>query len=90
MSRRTAPAKKTDDETFACRVRIIIPGGGLGEKLQAIQDMFRERFGRVWAMHAGERGIPDTAYLYSNDPVALAECVTALGLEIDARPKKTP
>ena len=84
MVRRSTSHAKVDDGTFAVRVRIKVPGGGLGKRCGEIYRWLDERVGREgYVFHGG-------GLLYTNDVEAAAECIRAIGLELAGLPKETP
>ena len=84
MVRRSVPYAKVDDGTFAVRVKIKVPGDGLGKRCNEIYRWLDERVGRQgYAFHGG-------GLLYMNDIEAAAECVKSIGLELAGLPKETP
>lgn len=89
MSRRSEPAHKIDERTFAVRVRFTIPEGGLSG-LNDLYAWLRERAPHDYAIHSAKAGTRHCGALHLNDPKLAAECVETFGLEVAALPKLTP
>ena len=89
MPRRTAPAHKTDERTFAVRVRFVIPEMGL-RNINEIYTWLRGRAPGEFAIHGTVTVRRDCCFLYMNDAAKASECVNHFGLEVYGLPKETP
>lgn len=90
MIRRSTPYSKTDDTTFACRMRIVVPELGFGNTLTEMHFWLRNRLDGEWAMWGACSGERSLTFIYANDPLALADLVREFGLTVHAIPKRTP
>jgi hypothetical protein len=83
MTRRSIPAKKIDDRTFAVRMRIKVGGQGL-RCLNEVHDYLRAA--GPHAIHSDQGGI----YIYANDPKVVIDCVERFDLKLLSFKKETP
>jgi arginine/ornithine N-succinyltransferase beta subunit len=91
MVRRTSPAKKTDDYTFAVRCRVEIPESGM-RNLPDVRQWLDERVTRRgYALHStNPPGEAQGMFIFANDPAAVAECVLVFGMTVMGWEKQTP
>lgn len=89
---RTSRASVLDEQTFAVRVRFIIPEGGLG-CLDEMHRWLRRRVGADgYAIHSASLGytLPQVSVIHANDVTILAECIRDFGLQLHSEPKRSP
>jgi len=88
MTRRSTPAHKTDETTFAVRVRILIPETGLTCSNE-LRDWLSKHTEGQYAFHPAGT-YPQCSYIYVNNPLIAAECIRTFDLKVHERPKETP
>ena len=92
MVKRSTPAKKLDERTFAVRVRFAIPETGLSCLLE-MHNWLRDNAANDYAIHSTKAPGWDPQFcglLYMNSLAAALECATRFNLEIYGLPKQTP
>jgi hypothetical protein len=92
MVKRSTPANKLDERTFAVRIRFAIPERGL-PCLPEMHKWLSENAPNDYAIHSTAVGgwTPQfCGYLYMNSPVMALECATRFNLQVYGLPKETP
>lgn len=88
MSRRSIPAKKLDERTFAVRIRVAVPERGL-KCLNDLYAWLKEKAPNDYALHSTTAGVRQRVHLHTNDPSLAVECISTFGLDIYELPKET-
>jgi hypothetical protein len=92
MVKRTTPAKKLDERTFAVRIRFAIPETGLS-CLGEMHNWLRDNAPNDFAIHSttvGGWNPQFCGFLYMNSPAVALECVAKFNLQVYGLPKLTP
>jgi hypothetical protein len=92
MVKRSTPAKKLDDRSFAIRIRFAIPETGLS-CIPEVHNWLRDNAANDYAIHSmtvGGWNPQHCGLLYMNSLAPALECVTKFDLQIYGLPKETP
>jgi hypothetical protein len=84
MSRRSTPRNTLDERRFPLRLRVAVPPGGFGARLDEMHTWLAMRCGRdgyaLWS--AAGPGAGDATLVYLADLETAAAFVAAFGLEL--------
>ncbi len=82
--RRSIPKRAADDREFPVRIRISVPGHGLGQTLTEMHVWLADRVGKEnYPFHGGGvRGREDRMLIYLRDVRVAAELVERFGLKV--------